>query len=340
MNISQKIDAFVQLGLRLQQLSPETRALLYKRIEQENPWFTPESLDFALAGIGRFLDAEALAKWVSAYPSLAQARQQPKRIGVIMAGNIPAVGFHDFLSVLLSGHQLQAKLSSQDSLLLPFIASQLLEIAPDFAPYIQWVERLEQPDAVIATGSDNTYRYFEHYFGQYPHILRRNRVSCAVLDGNESAQDLQALAEDVFRYFGLGCRNVAKLFVPKGYSPVMLLDNFEHWNHLAHHNKYMNNYSYRRSVLLINQLHHWDNGFLLLREDETLTSHIGVLHLGYYEDDAALDSQLRAQADKLQCVVSRQGYWPNSLPLGTAQTPVLEDYADGIDTLEFLIGLS
>jgi hypothetical protein len=181
---------------------------------------------------------------------------------------------------------------------------------------------------VIATGSDNTARYFEYYFRTKPHIIRKNRSSIAVLTGNETDDQLIALGKDVFSYFGLGCRNVSKLVVPEGYDFTRPLRLWEVYHDVSNHHKYVNNYDYNKSILLINGTHHFDNGFALLTPNEALVSPISVL---YYATSADLAS------DKIQCIV---GSGANYIPFGTTQEPTLTDYADNVDTLKFLTGLS
>jgi hypothetical protein len=243
-----------------------------------------------------------------------------------MAGNIPLVGFHDLLCVLISGHRLSAKLSSQDSVLMRYVVEKLVAIEPRFKDYISFVERMNDADAVIATGSDNTARYFEYYFRNIPHIIRKNRSSCAILRGTETNEQLIALGKDVFSYFGLGCRNVSKLFVPKDYDFKRLLDLWQPYHDVFNHHKYVNNYDYNKSILLVNRTPHLDNGFVLITENKALVSPISVVYYEVGEPDPS--------SDKIQCVVSAE-----HVPFGKTQEPELTDYADRVDTLKFLTAL-
>jgi hypothetical protein len=249
------------------------------------------------------------------------------------------VGFHDFLSVLISGHKVLAKLSSNDKQLLPYLTGQLLVIEPGFQEFISFTEeKLENFDAVIATGSNNTARYFDYYFGKYPNIIRKNRNSVAVLNGTESAEQLEALANDIFRFFGLGCRNVSKLFIPKDYN----FDNFFKamftWKHVINDHKYINNYDYNKAVYLMSLLPVLDNEFLLLKEDSGYSSPISVVFYEYYEDTEILRQKLDENSESIQCVVADGGIVA-AIPFGKTQSPQLWDYADGVDTLDFLLKL-
>lgn len=310
---------------------------MYQRAKNENSWFTEQNIALALEGIQRYLDETKLKAWTQDLPPQPS---KVKKVGVVMAGNIPLVGFHDFLTVLISGHKLLAKLSSQDSSLLKHIAGILIDIEPQFKEQIQFQDKLNEADAMIATGSDNSSRYFEYYFAKIPHIIRRNRTSVAVLDGQETMEDLLALGDDIFKYFGLGCRNVAKLYVPNNYDFKTLLDAWQPYHLLIHHHKYNNNYDYNKSILLVNKEPHLDTGFALLRKSDQLVSPISVVYYESFYDLADLKTQLKQHRDKIQCVVSRQAWIKDSLPFGHAQQPELWDYADGIDTLAFVRELS
>jgi hypothetical protein len=251
-----------------------------------------------------------------------------------MAGNIPLVGFHDLLCVLISGHMAQIKLSSKDSKLPSYIIKHLLWLEPGFEKNISVTEgKLHDFDAVIATGSDNSARYFHQYFGKYPNIIRKNRTSVAVLSGNESTQELSQLGEDVFSYFGLGCRNVSKIYAPVGYDFTLLLDAWQGFHDIIHHHKYSNNYDYQKSILLVNRLPFLDNGFVLLQENERLVSPISVVYTESYTTPKNLHEKLSAIREKIQCIT---GNGDSFIPFGQAQYPSLGDYADQIDTLKFL----
>jgi len=258
-----------------------------------------------------------------------------------MAGNIPMVGFNDLLCVLISGNKFVGKLSSDDKFLLPFIAKILIAANSKFSDYIEFTEgQLKNIDAVIATGSNNSSRYFDYYFGKYPNIIRKNRNSIAVLTGNESMNDLRLLGKDVFQYFGLGCRNVSKLFVPKGYKFHTFYESIFDYKNFNKNNKYGNNYEYNRTVYLMsNHPSLLDNNFLLLKEAPAYTSPIGVLFYEFYSDIHALNERLEKEKEQIQCIVSRSPVIKNKIDFGEAQCPGLADYADGIDTMRFLIGL-
>ncbi|MCC9167178.1 acyl-CoA reductase [Pontibacter harenae] len=334
MTLENRIEAFVKLGKQLQNMPDEDRKALAYVALAKNPWFDEKNVLFALDGIITMLDEQYLREWVYPY-QLKQVTQ--KKVGVVMAGNIPMVGFHDFLSVLISGHYLLAKLSSDDDVLLRRLANMLVAIEPAFANNFEFVDLLKDADAIIATGSDNTSRYFEYYFAKRPHIIRRNRTSLGVLTGHEEADDLSALGEDFFRYYGLGCRNVSKVFVPEGYT----FDKFFEANEFRHstiinHYKYQNNYDYNKSILLVNRAPHFDNGFMLVTPSEQMVSPISVLFYETFSSLADLRQKLAAVKEKTQVVVSAHGWLEGSIPFGRAQCPMVWDYADGVDTLIFL----
>lgn len=336
-DLPSRIAAFARLGHWMTELknSPEGDALA-RRAHNENNWFTPETIELALDTIAqRYLDGAALGAWAAKYPE----GNSPKNVGIIMAGNVPAVGFHDTLSVLVSGHRLLAKLSAQDTVLMRALLTKLIQIEPRFADRIEFAERLNAADAVIATGSDNSARYFEYYFGKKPHVIRKNRTSVALLTGVEPAEELAHLGADILTYFGLGCRNVSKLYVPDDYRFDEFYEAIEAQGDVILHHKYRNNYDYNKSVMLVNQTPFLDNGFLLLHENPALVSPISVVHFDRYAhlDDAK--AALHAQADRIQCVTSAGGWLPGSVAFGTAQTPTLTDYADGVDTMAFLTNL-
>ena len=331
-----RINAFTAVGNILQNLRDSERSEVHRRARAENAWFTEQSVDQALAGVQRYLDAEKLRTWTHHLPDVPAS---VKKVGVVMAGNIPLVGFHDFLTVLISGHVLWGKLSSQDSYLLRYLAQLLTEIEPRFAEHIQWVDKLKEADAIIATGSDNTARYFEYYFARYPHIIRKNRTGGGVLRGNEGPEALHRLGRDVFQYFGLGCRNVSKLWVPAGYDFVPLIEAWEPYQDVLLHHKYHNNYDYNKSIHLVNGDPFLDTGFALLKENEALVSPISMVFHETYADAADLELKLAEHNEKIQCVVSDNGWWAGSIPFGQAQQPELWDYADGVDTLRFVNSL-
>lgn len=331
MNLESRINAFSALGNRIKSLTKTEREQVYDRASMTNGWFTPTSVQTALDGIALFLDKATLQTWTAQYPT----NPTQKVVGIAMAGNIPLVGFHDLLCVLISGHRALIKLSSQDAL-MEVLIKWLIELEPRFAGKISIEERLNAAEAMIATGSDNTSRYFEYYFRNRPHIIRKNRSSCAIIMGEEPAEVLTELGKDVFTYFGLGCRNVAKVFVPEDYTFINLLDSWAPYLEISNHHKYANNYDYQKSILLINQTPFLDNGFVLLTESANLVSPISVLFYERYVDQIDLQEKLQSHADKLQCVVSANGWYPNSVPFGKAQQPDVWDYADNVDTMKFL----
>ncbi|MCB2196800.1 MAG: acyl-CoA reductase [Bacteroidetes bacterium] len=347
MELPKRIKAFVQLGAFLRSFSQgdsssEFGQQLHEIVLNDhiyNPWFTEKNVKQAIEAIANSLLPEKIEKWVSRYPNL-QNQKSIKRIGVITAGNIPLVGFHDFITVLLSGNTFIGKLSSKDNRLLKFIAEYLISIDSEFKQHIYFTEnKLENFDAVIATGSNNTARYFEYYFGKYPHIIRKNRSSVAVLNGKESEEEILQLANDFFSYFGLGCRNVSKIFLPKDYCFDLFFENIEHYSFLYSHNKYANNYDYNKSVYLMNQIQHFDNGFVIVKEDEGLSSPIGVIYFQYYDDINKVKEYIQLNSDQIQCVVSKSGLVEDAIPFGNAQQPELWDYADNVDTMKFLLNL-
>ena len=340
MTIAQRIELFAQLGKRiLHELSNDSNfSHIVDNAFKQNPWFTPHNCRYAIKSIANeWLTEKSLSNWVSSYPNEFFSLKQTKTIAVIMAGNVPFVGFHDLLCTLLVGHRFIGKVSSKDGGLMQGVIDMLIEIEPQLKSYITLTnDRIVQFDAVIATGSNNSARYFEHYFGKFPNIIRKNRHSIAVLSGKESDEELQALANDVFMHFGLGCRNVSKLLVPTGYDFERLIVAFKAHSSVIHHTKYANNYEYYRAIYLMNRIEHLDTGFLLIKPDENLGSPVGVLFFQNYNSIKSVNSYISANADKLQCIVSSALGIANSIGLGKAQNPDINDYSDGIDTIKFL----
>ena len=341
------LQAFVKLGKFLVDFcdnNNQTTSVWEKQLNEtitqagyQNGWFTEDNVLFALKQWGKLLTQDKLVHWLSAYQP--NSKQQQKTIAIIMAGNIPLVGFHDFVCVLLSGHKVLAKLSSNDKVLLPFIADYLIDSEKSFKNNISFTkEQLQGFDAVIATGSNNTGRYFEYYFGKYPNIIRKNRNSIAVLSGNESKEELKPLGEDIFRYFGLGCRSVSKLFVPKGYDFAHFFESIFEYDTVINTSKYANNYDYNKAVYLMSNFKLYDNNFILLKEDDGYGSPIGTLYYEYYANTEELQEKLKDNKELLQCIVSNTSI-KNSIPFGNTQKPSLKDYADGIDTMQFLLDL-
>jgi hypothetical protein len=333
MTLSQRINAFSSLGKRVQSLSPYEKETIKQSAKAENPWFIDKHVDLALSGIQKFLNQEALEKWAAGY---LLEPGTPKKVGVAMAGNIPLVGFHDLLCVLVSGHKLHVKLSHQDTYLMKTFISLLIQIEARFTERIEIVDRLNGVDAVIATGSDNTSRYFEYYFRTIPHIIRKNRSSCAILLGEESTDDLVRLGFDVFSYFGMGCRNVSKIFIPEGYAFSELSHAFEYYSYVGQHHKYMNNYDYQKAILILNNTPFHDNGFSIMREDAALVSPLATLYFEHYKDQPDLQRKINLAKEKIQCISSVKGWYDTSVDFGETQFPVISDYADNIDTLKFL----
>jgi hypothetical protein len=330
MTIDDRVNAFVQLGEFIKNLTVEKFKTLAESIRIENPWFTETSLRMAVSGIARYLDEINLRTWLKNY----RLEQRPsKLILLIMAGNIPMAGFHDLLCVLINGDAALIKVSSKDSILTKLITEKLVEINQEFACKIKF-EPMKNFDAVIATGSDNSSRYFDYYFGKYPHIIRKNRTSLAILNGRETERELEALGSDVFTYFGQGCRNVSKLFLPNGFDFQVLFKNWESYRDISFHHKYHNNYHYQKSILTVSGVSHLDNGFVILQENEKLVSPIAVVYYEYYNNAAHLNEILNLVDDKLQCIVGN--FPPAFVKLGETQIPDLWDYADGVDTMKFL----
>lgn len=307
---------------------------LIKLSQSHNGWYTPENVYFAIQSWATALTEENLNQWLSAYTF---ETNEPKNVGLILAGNIPLVGFHDFLSVLVSGNNVLIKTSSNDQFLLPFLTKYLIAIEPELSNNITFVEgKLENFDAVIATGSNNTARYFEYYFKDKPSIIRKNRNSVAVINGEETKEQLLALGEDIFRYFGLGCRNVSKLFVPKGYSFNAFFEAIFEYQDVIHYEKYANNYDYNKAVFLMSNFKLLDNGFLTIKEDSSYASPISSVFYEFYESLEELQIRLESESEQIQCVVSND-LVKSSIAFGQTQRPNLWDYADNVDTLSFLL---
>ena len=302
--------------------------------QSHNGWFTPEQVYFAVLSWANALTEDNLNQWLSNYEL---ENTQPKTVALILAGNIPLVGFHDFLSVLISGHKVLVKTSSNDQKLLPFLAKYLIAVDERLAEFITFAEgKLENFDAVIATGSNNTARYFDYYFKDKPSIIRKNRNSVAVLNGKETKDDLVNLGEDVFRYFGLGCRNVSKLFVPKDYDFDAFFKAIFEYKEVIFYEKYANNYDYNKAVFLMSNFKLLDNEFLTLKEDTSHASPISSVFYERYENLEEIQTRLELEKDQIQCIVSNN-LIDNSISFGKTQQPKLWDYADNVDTIAFLL---
>lgn len=335
MNLQDRISAFAALGTAIGNFRENELEFIYRNASAHNAWFTEENIKTALAGVQHYLQKENLEKWAKQY----HFEENPKVVGLVLAGNIPLVGFHDFLCVLIAGHRANIKLSRQDPFLLPYLVNILMEIAPDFKASIKFSDRLTDIEAIIATGSDNSSRYFKYYFSKYPHIIRQNRTSVAILSGEETQEDLYALGKDIFQYFGLGCRNISKLFLPKGYDFTFFFEAIQPFEAIRENHKYANNYDYNKSIFLINKTPHQDNGFLLTTPSQDLVSPISTLYFEPYQSKEQVQHLIQEISQKLQCIVSKEGAFPESIPFGKAQAPELEDYADNVDTLRFLEGI-
>lgn len=326
------------LPLKEQLLNAPERENIFIRAEQYNPWFTQSFITSALEAIAEeFLDPVKCEAWLRPYTF---SNTSQKRVGLIMAGNIPLVGFHDLFCVLFSGHKAVMKLSDKDQYLIPFVLEVWEKLVPEISEQFEYVEKLEKIDAVVATGSNNSARYFEYYFKAYPHIFRKNRNGVAVITGDETKEELEKLSDDIFLFFGLGCRNVSKIFVPQGYSFDAWPEAMAKYSDLSNHNKYRNNLDYNYAIYLINQIPHIHLGQLMLKEDEAISSRIGSLHYQFYRDQEDLMNQLESHREEIQCVVSKNKLtgWDHVLP-GQSQRPALDQYADGVDTLQFLASL-
>lgn len=344
MNLQDRVGAFIGLGEDLRKIFNEKLTIGgvglddFLNISKSNEWFTVESVEFAIQGWISVLKKENIEKWLSNY-SVSDKNNQ-KKIGVITAGNIPLVGFHDLLCVLISGNELVLKISSKDEKLMKLIIRILIYRNPEFEKLIHLEnERLNKFDAIIATGSDNTAKYFEYYFGKYPHIIRKNRNSIAVLDGNETAEELKGLASDIMIYFGLGCRNVSKVFLPKGYDIQKIFKPLYKYKHYNDHNKFANNYTYNKSIYLMNQVPFLENGFIIIKEDSGMSSPISVIYIEYYSDIKKVQERLYLDRNNIQCIVSNISGIDDKVGFGKAQLPELWDYADNVDTMKFLAEL-
>ncbi|MEN2400100.1 acyl-CoA reductase [Flavobacterium sp. MC2016-06] len=354
MTLETKKSVFVELGYFLKQFSEletiKKSEVLHNDLffddfqklihlsQSHNGWYTPEQVYFAIQSWAEALTEENITKWLSNYSFDAlQDGKNSKTVALILAGNIPLVGFHDFLSVLITGNKALVKTSSNDQHLLPFLAKYIIAVNPELESKITFVEgKLENFDAVIATGSNNTARYFEYYFKDKPSIIRKNRNSTAVLNGKETKEQLEALGEDIFRYFGLGCRNVSKLFVPKDYKFDPFFEAIFKYQDVIHYEKYANNYDYNKAVFLMSNFKLLDNGFLTIKEDSSYASPISSVFYEFYENIEDLQNRLDADSEQIQCIVSND-LIQNSISFGVTQKPQLWDYADNVDTITFLL---
>lgn len=340
MNLKGRIKALKELGFEIKSLlNSNEKEYLFSKVKNENGWFTNDNLSLSLSSISEnFLNESAIYSFCENYN--LDHSNNPKNIGIVASGNIPAVAFHDLLCVFLSGNRTKIKLSSTDNSLMSYLINELHEISPEIKDLIQISDRLNNVDALIATGSNNTARYFEYYFSKIPNIIRKNRTSVSILDGTEKKSQLADLGNDIFRYFGLGCRNVSKLLVPNDYDFQTFFESIEYWNTINLHHKFNNNYDYNKSIYLINGDKHFDNGFLLVKEDTGLVSPLGVLFYETYDGISDVKKYIELNKERIQCVVGNPNLNLKTINFGMSQAPSLSDFADDVDTLLFLQNLN
>ena len=331
MTLQDRINIISELGLYLRKNFLEDHFDSIKIATVKNPWFTVKSITNAVLSISDMVEKDMLNAWLNPYT--IKEPSSPKNVLIIMAGNIPLVGFHDLLSVIIMGHNPVIKLSSNDNVLMPLIINIFLDLFPSNYNQIKFINDVKGRsfDAVITTGTDNSANYFKYYFKDAKKIIRKNRRSIAVLDGSESSQQIKGLANDIFLYYGLGCRNVSKLYLPCGYDLNILFKSFYLHKHVIEHKKYGNNYDYNKTIFLMGNNKLIENGFILLKEDNSLYSPVAMLYYEYYNDINDVDTFINKNSDKIQCIVSK-----NNIPFGNTQKPKLWDYADGVDTIDFL----
>jgi len=338
MTLQERLQTLAELGNYIGRMEGKLEFVI-RQAKLNNGWFTVENTKYALSSIqNEYLASEKLEKWAKDYQIPIETSQ--KKVGLILAGNIPMVGFQDIMNVFAAGHHSIIKLSDKDKFLIPHLLKEMFAINPKSKDYFTIINRMKEVDAVIATGSNNTARYFKTYFGKYPNIIRMNRNSIAVLDGNETVEDFDHLAKDVFTYFGLGCRNVAKIYVPKGYEFNPLLEIFHEKKALVNHGKYKNNFDYNIAFNILNKSPYYNNGAIILIKNTVIPSRIAQLH---YEEYASIDElydDLVQKTEQIQCIVSNNSIRDISvIPFGQSQQPSLWDYADGVDTMNFLLKL-
>ena len=340
MTVEQRVESLVALGNLLQDVDRPEIAAVIQNAYIENAWFTPENIRQSLLAIANYYLAESdVLSLVHKYH--LSDNIIPKNVGMVLAGNIPLVGFHDIICCFLAGHNAIIKLSDKDKVLIPFVLGELTRLYPKAALYFEYVDKLADFDAVIVTGSDNTARHFEYYFRNHPHIIRYNRNAVAVLNGDEDSDILNILGGDIFTYFGLGCRNVSKIYLPQGYSVEKLFVAFDSFGSIIHHNKYKNNYDYNIALFLLNRELFLHNDFFILRESNEIASRIGVIHYEFYQDRDELTKRIQSEINKVQCIVSNTSIGQlDIIPIGQPQYPTLDTFADGIDTMQFLLSIS
>jgi hypothetical protein len=332
MTVQKRIALLLQLGDYMQSNNKEWQEVKLLA-SQKNGWFIPTFLHIATQTIvEQMLQNEILKNFVATY-NIPNENDLQKTVGIVMAGNIPLVGFHDFLCGFISGHKLKIKLSEKDDVLLKHLTNKMVEWDSTVQEVVEYSDLLKNCDAYIATGSNNSARYFEQYFGKYPNIIRKNRTSVAILTGTENEKELLALADDVHYYFGLGCRNVTQLYVPNGYDFVPLLQAFKNYSYFSDHNKYRNNYDYNLALAMLNKVYYMTNETTLLIQNDAIFSPISQLHYSFYTNENEVIDRLVAN-ESVQCIVSK-----NHIAFGAAQQPTINQFADGVDTMKFLIGL-
>jgi hypothetical protein len=332
MNLEERIGLMKRLGDYIVSSNEVQLKEAKQNAFEKNQWFTPEFIDLALQNISdEFLNESKLREWVKHY--CIDDTISPEKLGIVMAGNIPLVGFHDFLCAFIVGHHQIIKLSEKDEVLMKHIIAQLIEWNPEVIDYVSVADRLNNCTAYIATGSNNSSRYFDYYFGKYPSIIRKNKTSVAVLSGNETEQQLNSLVDDVNIYFGLGCRNVTKIWVPEGYDFVPLITAFKKYNYFGDHTKFRNNYDYNLALLIMNNKFYMTNDSVILVENENIFSPVSELHYSFYKNENELRNGLQT-LDSIQCIVSEK-----DIPFGESQAPSLMNYPDGVDTMQFLLSL-
>jgi len=332
-----QLNDLVKLG-KWMSSHPDELSLAKLQSQRENPWFTEEQMDAAIQAISsRFLSEKELEKWLK---KSKIGTEEPKNVGLIMAGNLPLVGFHDWLSVFVSGHKAIVKLSSKDKFLLPALLEYLHSLDASWEKQTVFVDKLKNLDAIVATGSDNSNRYFSYYFGNIPHIFRSHRNGVAVIPSDVSQEELERLGEDVFSYFGLGCRSVSLCMVPQGFDKDRLLSAWEKFNHFRQHSKWDHNFRYNYATLLLNQEAFLTNDVIILRDSPDIASRIACLHLLSYQNEKECATFISHHRDKIQVVVGRKGHITDiGVEFGKSQQPGLSDYADHVDTLSFLNSL-
>lgn len=341
LSLSQRLDIMVKLGEYLLQDTPQRQAAL-RLAETQNNWFTVSNCLQSIEGIAQqFLNEATLRDFVARYPALEADTVPFQTVGLVLAGNIPMVGFHDVLCTFLAGHRAYIKLSEKDNALMQYVLHWIWATYPDAKPFLEIVPMLRDFDRVIATGSDNSAVYFEQYFGKYPHIIRKNRNSAAIIRGTETPEEMMRLGLDVFRYFGLGCRSVSKLYVPRGYDFAHLLAPLDNYQDIMNHTKYRNNFEYNRSIYLLNVVPHLANDCIMVLEHESMLSRIATLHYEFYDDEADLQTKIERQLPYTQCIASTQVVpFVQTVPFGQTQSPTIFDYADNVDTMAFLCNIS